>query len=139
MRIINPFIWNSEVQENELDIQKIANNAAYLQYFDRARIEHLLSKGIDWEEWHQNGFNLVLIHVDMAIKQSLKAKDKFYVKSIYEKDGRLKIIFNQEIRKINDDKLIAKATNTLACVSVHNGKPVMPEKLLTLLFSNTVK
>lgn len=134
-----PFIWNSEVQENELDIQNIVNNAVYLQYFDRARIQHLLSKGVDWEEWHQNGFNLVLIHVNMAIKQSLKARDKFYVTSMYEKAGRLKIIFNQEIRKIDDDKLIAKAANTLACVSVHNGKPVMPEKLLALLFSNTVK
>src|SRR5579862_4316180 len=130
----NTFIWNSQVQDKELDIQNIVNNAAYLQYFDRARIQHLLSKGVDWEEWHQNGFNLVLIHVDMAIQQSLKAHDKFYVKSSYEKSGRLKIIFEQTIYKKNDDTLIAKATNTLACVSVHNGKPVMPEKLLTLLF-----
>src|SRR5438105_1110468 len=111
---INTFIWNSEVQENELDIQSIVNNAAYLQYFDQARIQYLLSKGIDWEEWHRNGFNLVLIHVDMAIKQSLKAHDKFYVKSTYEKLRRLKVIFNQEIYNKKNDTLVAKAINTLA-------------------------
>lgn len=74
-------IWNGAVQENELDIQNIVNNAVYLQYFDRARIQLLRSKGIDWAEWHREGFNLVLIHTDMAIKQLLKAHDKFYIKS----------------------------------------------------------
>jgi acyl-CoA thioester hydrolase len=135
MNTVNPFIWNSEVQENELDIQNIVNNAFYLQYFDHTRIQQLLSKGIDWEEWHRNGFNFVLFHVDMAIKQSLKAHDKFYVKSSYEKSGRLKIIFDQTIYKTSNNTLVAKAINTLVCVSVKNGKPVMPEQLLTLLFN----
>lgn len=134
MTKLNQFIWSSEVQTNELDIQKIVNNAVYLQYFDRARIQYLLTKGIDWEEWHKKGFNLVLIHVDMAIKQSLNAHDKFYVESTYEKSGRLKVIFNQAIYKTTNDSLVAKATNTLACVSVKNGNPVMPEELLSLLF-----
>ena len=139
MSMFNPFIWNSKVQENELDIQNIVNNAAYLQYFDRARIQHLLSKGVDWEELHENGFNLVLIHVDMTIKQSLKSHDKFYVKSIYGKSGRLKVVFDQTIYRANDDTLVAKAVNTLACVSVQNGKPVMPGHLSNLLFSNSIK
>jgi len=134
MTIPHPFIWHSAVQNNELDIQHIVNNAVYLQYFDRARIQYLLTKDIDWEEWHQNGFNLVLIHVDMAIKQSLKADDTFYVKSTYEKSGRLKVIFNQTIYKKSDDTLVAKAINTLVCVSVQSGKPVMPERLLERLF-----
>lgn len=135
MNVFDPFIWNAKVQENEIDIQNIVNNAAYLQYFDRARSQHLLFKGIDWEEWHRNGFNLVLIHVDMAIKQSLKNHDKFYVKSKYEKSGRLKVVFDQMIYRTSDSTLVAKAINTLACVSIQNGKPVMPENLSTLLFS----
>ena len=133
------FMWDSEVQEQELDVQNIVNNAAYLQYFDRARIQYLLSKGIDWVVWHQNGFNLVLVHVDLEIKNSLKAHDKFYVKSICEKSGRLKIIFHQTIYKADNDKLIAKAKNTVVCVSIQNKKPVMLNELLTSLFSNTIK
>lgn len=139
MNILDAFTWVAEVQEQELDVQNIVNNAAYLQYFDRARIQYLLSKGVDWVVWHQNGFNLVLVHVDMEIKNSLKAHDKFYVKSTYERSGRLKIIFHQTIYKAGNDILIAKAKNTVACVSIHNGKPVMPNKLATSLFSNTIK
>lgn len=41
------FVWNSEVRGYELDIQGIVNNAVYMQYFDHARIQHLLSKVID--------------------------------------------------------------------------------------------
>ncbi len=134
MNTPDPVIWNGAVQENELDIQNIVNNAVYLQYFDHARIQLLQSKGIDWAEWHREGFNLVLIHTDMAIKQSLKAHDKFYIKSTYEKVGRLKIIFTQEMYQGKNNTLVAKAANTMACVSIHTGKPVMPEKILTSLF-----
>lgn len=139
MNTPDTFTWSAEVQEYELDIQQIVNNSVYLQYFDRARIQYLLSKGIDWEVWHKNGFNLVLVHVDMEIKNSLKAHDKFYVKSTYEKSGRLRVIYYQTIYKTDDDKLIAKAKNTMVCVSLNSGKPIMPDELSTLLFSNTIK
>lgn len=132
------FIWNSEVLEQEIDIQGIVNNAVYLQYFDQGRIQHLLSKGVDWEIWHQNGYNFVLIHVDMEIKNSLTLYDKFYVTSKYEKVGRLKIIFHQTIHKKDNNRLIAKAINTIACVSLCNGKPVMPGNLLTSLFTSNI-
>jgi len=131
---IDSFVWNSEVQQNELDIQKIVNNAVYLQYFSQARIHYLLTKGVDWEEWHRKGVNIVLIHVDISFKHSLKAHDQFYIHSTYKKSGKLKIIFDQTIYKTHDHKLVAKGINTLTCVSVQTGKPIMPQELVDLLF-----
>jgi acyl-CoA thioester hydrolase len=131
-----PFTWNSEVRGYELDSQGIVNNAVYLQYFDHVRIQHLLSKGIDWEKWHSNGFNLVLVHVDMELKKSLKAHDKFYVSSSIEKLGRLKIIFTQEIYS-TDGSIIARAKNTVVCVSIKSGRPTMPDDLNELLFGSS--
>jgi len=135
MNIPDVYTWHSEVKPNELDIQEIVNNAFYLQYFHEARLCILMLKGIDWEEWHRNGFNIVVIHVDMSIKQSLKANDQFYVHSTYTLSGRLKIIFEQIIYKKGDDTLVAKAITTLSCVSIRTGKPVMPQNLLNLLFN----
>lgn len=139
MSLHDAFIWNGVVKEDEIDIQNIVNNAVYLQYFDMARIKYLLTKGVDWEKWHHDGFNLVLVHVDMEIKNSLRLNDKFYVESTYEKSGRLKIIFQQHIYKADNNKLIAKAKNTVVCVSLLNGKATMPLELSTLLFSNETK
>lgn len=132
--MIDSFVWNSEVQQNELDIQKIVNNAVYLNYFSQARIHHLLSKGIDWEEWHRKGINIVLIHADIAFKHSLKAHDRFYIKSTYKKSGKLKIVFDQAIYKSSNNKLVATGINTLTCVSVQTEKLFMPSELVNLLF-----
>lgn len=131
----NSFIWNSEVRAYELDLQGIVNNAVYLNYLDHVRVQHLASKGVNWEKWHEEGYNLVLIHVDMELKNSLRANDKFFVTSSMEQSGRLKIIFKQAIYREPDNKLIANAINTVVCVSVQNGKPVMPERLANLLFT----
>lgn len=134
-----PHIWNSEVRDHELDIQNIVNNAYYLHYFDQARIQFLLSKGVDWEVWHKNGYNLVLAHVDMSLRAPLKTNNQFYIVSTMEHSGRLKIVFKQKIFSKPDDKLIAEAINTVVCVSLKNNKPIFPEELRTLLFSETAE
>lgn len=122
-------IWRGEVQDHEIDLQQIVNNSFYLQYFDRARVQGLKEIGIDWEVWHHKGFNIVLVHTDMTLKKSLKARDQFYVKSTYEKSGKLKIIFHQEIYLAGTDQLIAKAVNTLVVVDINSEKPVAPNEI----------
>ena len=128
-------IWHSEVRGHELDIQKIVNNAHYLQYFDHARINLLHSLGVDWEAWHKNGYNLVLAHVDMSLKAPLRANDQFYISSSISRVGKLKILFKQAIFRKPDEKLIAEATNTVVCVSIKNSRPTLPVELEALLFS----
>ena len=128
-------IWHSEVHHDELDIQKIVNNAYYLRYFDQARIQFLLSKGVDWEVWHKNGYNLVLAHVDMSLKTPLIAKNRFYVATTLERSGRIKMIFKQKIFRKYDNKIIAEAINTVVCVSLKTSRPTFPAELKALLFS----
>lgn len=130
------FVWESEVRGYELDSQGIVNNAHYFHYFDHVRVKHLYSKGVDWSEWHRNGFNLVLVHTDLSFKSSLKAHDTFYVTSQIRKEGKLKIIFEQKIYKTSENQLIAHAINIVVCVNNQNGRPTMPEKLNVLLFSD---
>lgn len=129
----NKFTWQSEVRGYELDLQGIVNNAVYLQYFDHVRVQHMMARGLDWQAWHHKGYNLVLIHVDMELKKSLQGYDKFYITSSIEMHGRLRVIFHQEIYR-DDHQLIAKAKNTIACVEIKTGKPVMPDELTKLLF-----
>jgi acyl-CoA thioester hydrolase len=128
------FLWESEVRGYELDAQGIVNNANYFHYFDHVRIQHFFSKGIDWKSWHDEGHDLVLAHVDLDFKSSLKAHDKFYVISKLERVGKLRIVFQQSLFTQPDDRLVAQATNTVACVSRKNGKPCMPKHLEEALF-----
>ena len=130
----NASIWKSEVRGYEIDIQGIVNNANYFHYFDHARVLYLLSKGVDWADWHRNGFNIVLIHSDFSIKSSLIENDAFYVTSEVAREGKLRIRFNQQIYRESDHKLIAEAINTVVCVSLQTNKPVMPTELASRLF-----
>lgn len=128
----SPFVWHSEVRGYEIDLQGIVNNAVYLQYLDQTRILYLLSKKIDWETWHKNGYNLVVNHIDLHFKQSLRQHDQFYVTAVAKPKGRLKIVFEQSIFK-QDNTLIAHATVTCVCVSTATNKPISSPELIQLL------
>lgn len=132
----NPFIWHSEVRGYEVDLQGIVNNAVYLNYLDNTRVLYLLSKGIDWEVMHNNGYNCVVKHIDLHFKSSLRQQDNFYVTANVEKQGRLKVLFHQSIFK-NDGALIATATVTCVCVSTTTHKPVAPPLFMELLLTSS--
>lgn len=129
-----PFIWESEVRSYELDAQQIVNNACYLNYFDHCRVKHLQSRGVNWIDWHNDGFNIVLINVNLTIKSPLLKNDLFYVTSKIARDGKLKIMFHQEIIRAIDKRTIASAINTVVCLEMDRSKPVMPKSLETKLF-----
>lgn len=131
----NLFIWSSEVRSYEIDYQGIINNALYFNYFDQTRVEHLSSLGINWFDLHDKDIDMVLIHVDMAIKSSLSMFDKFYVTSKIERSGRLRIIFHQKIFKLPSDTLVSEAINTVVCVSRKTKKPIMPKEIEDLIFN----
>lgn len=128
------FTWDSEVRGYELDAQGIVNNAHYLHYFDHVRIKQLYYLGIDWDEWHNNGLDLVLVHVDMSIKHSLRPHDDFQITSSIERSGKIKILFTQRILKNPGSILVAEARNTVVCVSNKTGRPVFPKELEEKLF-----
>jgi len=128
------FRWDSEVRANELDIQGIVNNANYFCYFDHVRTKYLLELGVDWSDWHLKGYDIVLAHVDMTFKASLRPHDKFYVTTRFKKKGKLKILCEQNIYKKPDDLLIAESVNTVVCISSKTSKPVFPDELENLLF-----
>jgi len=137
MHHTDPFVWRSTVTSSDLDIQKIVNNAAYMQHMDFTRIEHLKALGIDWEQWHALGYNLVLAHADISFKSPLKAGDNFFVTSRITRSGKIKIIFNQEVRRSTDDLLLTSAINTVVCVDIATNRPTMPKEIAEKLALQT--
>lgn len=121
------FVWKSRVHANDLDIQKIVNNAAYMQYLHLARVQQFQLLGIDWEQWHNRGYNLVLAHADMHFKAPLVADDEFAVVSTVSRKGKLKIVFHQEIFRTSDNKCVLSSVNTVVCVDIKTGKPCFVE------------
>jgi acyl-CoA thioester hydrolase len=116
------------VRDYEVDLQGIVNNAVYQHYLEHARHVYLASKGIDFAKLHDEGKDLIVSRIEIDYKSPLRSMDKFKVTLKVLKEGNLKVIFEQNILRIPDDKLIVKAKVTGVCL--RNGKPVKPEDII---------
>lgn len=126
------FVWNGDVRASDIDAQGIVNNIHYLGYFDHARTLILFELGIDWVQLGQAGFNLVLAHADVRYLHSLRPFQSFQVISTMRREGKLKLLFEQSIMCVNNEKLICKAINTVVCVDTKRHRPVSLDKIGTL-------
>lgn len=130
------YTWESEVRLNETDLQGIVNHANYVVYMAQARHKHLQSLGIDVGKVHEDGYDLVLVHIDLSFKAPLVCSDEFIVTSIIKPNGRIRINCEQEIIRKSDSKLIASAINTVTCLNIKTGRPEIPEFLQKILAKN---
>jgi acyl-CoA thioester hydrolase len=121
-----------KVRDYECDIQGIVNNAIYQNYLEHARHEFLLSKGLSFAELTAQGITVVVVRAELDYKQSLRSGDEFTVSVCPKRQGRLKLIFEQEIRRLADGALMLQAQITAASLN-QRGRPYFPDELKTLL------
>jgi len=122
------FTTELQARDYECDLQGIVNNAVYQHYLEHARHEYLNSRGLDFAELTALGVIIVVIRAELDYKQALRPGDRFSVSVSAKKLGRLKVVFDQEIRRLTDDELMLEAKIT--AVSLKDGeRPYFPEEL----------
>ncbi|MCD6354153.1 MAG: acyl-CoA thioesterase [Prolixibacteraceae bacterium] len=111
-----------EVRDSECDIQGIVNNAVYQNYLEHCRHKFLNTLGLDFAQLHNEGIDAVVIRAELDYKFSLRPGDQFLVQLKMGKQGRLRLIFQQEIIRKSDNKLMVKAR--ISAVLTRNGRPI---------------
>jgi len=117
-----------QVRDYECDIQGIVNNAVYQNYLEHCRHKFLNHVGLDFAQLHNDGIDAVVIRAEIDYKFPLRPGDNFIVCLKMGKQGRLRIIFDQQIIRKADDKLMVNARIT--AVLTKNNRPVSPEILV---------
>ena len=120
------------VRDYECDMQGIVNNAVYQNYLEHARHEFLLSKGQDFAELTSRGVIVVVIRAELDYKQPLRSGDSFVVSVATRQVSRLKLTFDQQIRKQPGGELMLEAQITATSLNARN-RPYFPEELKVLL------
>jgi acyl-CoA thioester hydrolase len=113
-----------EVRDYECDLQGVVNNAIYLHYLEHARHQWMLALGLDFSALHDQGTDLVVVRIEIDYRFSLRSGDRFAVRSLAHREGRLKTVFEQDIYRLPDEKLIVQARVTAACLQ--GGRPAFP-------------
>ncbi len=126
-----PFSLEFIVRDYECDLQGVVNNANYQHYLEHARHEFLISKGISFFQLHEEGIDLIVTRVEIDYKYPLRSRDKFVVTVSIEREGNARLVFNQEIYRLSDNKLVIRAKVT--GVATKSGRPVPPGKLVEQL------
>ena len=124
----NLFEVELSVRDYELDLQGIVNNSVYQNYLEHARHDFLYSRGIDFAGLHDEGKDLIISRVEIDYKYPLKSRDRFKVTLDIRREGHLKMVFDQTILRMPDEKIVVKACVTGVCLK--EGKPVKPERIL---------
>ncbi|MGD0583135.1 MAG: thioesterase family protein [Bacteroidales bacterium] len=116
------------VRDYECDLQGIVNNANYHHYLEHARHEFLVSRGLSFSALHEEGTDLIVTRVEIDYKYPLRSRDRFIVGVNIRREGNVRLVFEQEILRLPDEKLIASAEVT--GISTKNGRPVSPEEVI---------
>ncbi|MBK6284272.1 MAG: acyl-CoA thioesterase [Draconibacterium sp.] len=116
------FQLEMQVRDYECDIQGIVNNAVYQNYLEHCRHKFLNSVGLDFTQAHNDGIDGVVIRAELDYKFPLRPGDEFIVGLKMAKKGKLRLIFDQQIIRKADDKLMVAARITT--VLTKNNRPI---------------
>ena len=122
------FSLEFSVRDYECDLQGIVNNANYQHYLEHTRHEFLVSRGLSFAALHDEGTDLIVTRVEIDYKYPLRSRDKFLVKLNLLREGNVRFVFEQDILRLPDEKLIISARVT--GVATKNGRPVSPEDVI---------
>ena len=126
------FTTDFEVRDYECDLQGIVNNANYQHYLEHARHTFLQSCGIDFAHLTAKGILLIVTRIEIDYKYPLRSRDSFRVFLNLERLSRIRFAFNQEIVRLPDEKLIARARVFTASMN-ERGRPLLPPEIEHLL------
>lgn len=113
-----------KVRDYECDAQGVVNNANYLHYFESTRHELMEKCGLRLRDLTEANIIPMVRNANISYKNSLWGSDEFVCTATAVREG-VRYYFHQEIKRISDNTLCAKAVIEVVCLI--NGKVSMPE------------
>ena len=124
------FTTELETRDYECDLQGVVNNANYQHYLEYTRHKWLQSRGQSFQQWHNEGIDVMLSEINIKYKTPLHGQEEFVSCLNLHREGA-RFIFDQDIYRKSDMKLCINATVTV--VSVVNGRLSKGDEVAQLL------
>ena len=108
------------VRYAETDRMGLLHHANYLVYFEQARTELLRSMGYTYKDLEDGGHLLVLTKFEVRYRSPARYDDLLTIRTTVQRTTAVRIDHRYEV--FCENRLVAEATSTLACVD-RDGRP----------------
>jgi acyl-CoA thioester hydrolase len=125
------------VRYAETDRMGLLHHANYLVYFEQGRTELLRSVGLAYRDLEDQGFLLVLTHVDVRYKAPARYDDMLTLRTIVERTTAVRIDHRYEL--LREGMLLAEGKTTLACIDRDGRVQALPDILRNANETPTIK
>jgi len=98
-----------KVRFSEVDSMQIVWHGNYIKFLEDGRESFGKKYGLGYYDVYNNGYLVPIVKVDMDYKQQVKYGDELIVETIYKNVDAAKICFKYIIKRVADDKVVAKA------------------------------
>ncbi len=117
------------VRFSETDAMGVANNAAYLAWFEVGRVEYLREIGHSYAEVHSGGMDMVVVEARISYLRALRFDDTFTVECTCTSVRGASFTFGYELRDVRG--VCTRGETRHACVDRERMRPVrVPEWLV---------
>lgn len=127
------------VYYEDTDAAGVVYHSNYLNYFERARTEHLRERGLSVAELAAGGVIFPVVRLEINFKAPARHDNLLLITTITEKVGGSSFILRQNVLREADNRLLVEALVTLACVTPEMKARRVPvtvrEALLSMLFT----
>jgi len=124
---------NVRVRYQETDQMGIVYYSNYFVYFEMGRIEFLRSVGISYAELEKENVFLAVADAHCKYRSPAVFDDLLVVKTCISMMKLARIEFSYEIRRVNEEALIAEGSTLLACLGANKKPMAIPEKIRDVL------
>ncbi len=115
------------VRYAETDRMGLLHHANYLVYFEQARTELLREQGLSYKTMEDQGFFLVITHVEVKFKSPAKYDDLLTIQTTVTRQTPVRIEHRYEVSC--EGRVVAEGKTTLACVDRNGKLQALPEWL----------
>lgn len=122
-----------KVYYEDTDAGGVVYYANYLKYFERARTEFLEFLGIKVSDYAKHGIKFVVVRTEIDYISPAKLGDILEVQTEIFELKKVSLSFRYNVKRQEDNKLIAKGITKLACVDNNLKLIKIPEKIYSLL------
>lgn len=124
------------IRSTDVDSDGIVNNSRFFQFFEQARLEHLIVLGAISASPRENGRAFTLAQTTCRFFAPLRHRDRIVVRASTSEVGRTSFVFAYEIRRLDDGSVSASGTSVQVWLG-SDGRPTpLPDELRSALMES---